>query len=101
MARWISDLEVGFWSMHCPELYLCVTEACDVSSLELIMAPSRNGHGRSSCFALKAILVFYYRKSVHSGQCAMQFNLEDFVQAPVPPNYLSRFVSPNKVPLLR
>ena len=44
MARWISGLEGGSWSMHCPDFYLCVTEACDVSSLELTMAPSRNGH---------------------------------------------------------
>ena len=73
MARWISDLEGGSWLMHCPDLYLCVIEACDVSSLELTMVPSRNGQGRSPSSALKAILGFYSRKSVHSGQCATQF----------------------------
>ena len=73
MARWISDLEGGSWSMHCLDLYLRVIEACDVSSLEINMVISRNGHGRSPNFALKAILIFYSRKSVHSGQGAMQF----------------------------
>ena len=31
----------------------------------------------------------------------MQFLSEDFVQAPVSPNYLSRFGFPNTLPLLR